>query len=369
MIGLISPAQLRRLGILGMNQRNIGYIGTHNPRKHYQLVDNKLKTKAAAQLQGIPVPELYGVIEHQFQVAKIDRLLAGRDGFAIKPVQGSGGKGILVAVARRDHGFVGGSGAEIDLGAIRRHLSNILAGLHSLGGRNDSAMIEALIDFDPYLKRYSYEGVPDIRVIVYHGVPVMAMIRCATHASRGKANLHQGAVGVGIDIGSGRSICAVIHNHIVTQHPDTGAGFQDLQVPQWPQVLDLAARCAEISGLGYLGADVVLDRERGPMLLELNARPGLAIQVANQCGLRHRLREAQCIAQQAANHDERIALARARFAVAERRLASAPRESAPQRSRATSQGGSVHAQTGTGTGAIQGSERSAEREGPAADRP
>jgi hypothetical protein len=43
------------------------------------------------------------------------------------------------------------------------------------------------------------------------------------------------------------------------------------------------------TGLGYIGADVVLDARRGPMVLELNARPGLAIQLANRAGLMPRL--------------------------------------------------------------------------------
>ena len=37
--------------------------------------------------------------------------------------------------------------------------------------------------------------------------------------------------------------------------------------------------------MGYLGVDIVLDRKQGPMLLEANARPGLAIQIANGQGL------------------------------------------------------------------------------------
>ncbi|AGA90365.1 alpha-L-glutamate ligase-related protein [Thioflavicoccus mobilis 8321] len=316
MIRFISPAQLRRLGIIGMNRRNVGYVGRCNPRKNYPLVDNKLKTKAAAQRMAIPVPALYGVIDHQYQVNRIDSLLESLAGFVIKPVQGSGGKGILVVSGRREGSFVQPSGRSIAVEEVRRHLSNILAGLHSLGGRNDCAMIEALIDFAPYFRDYSHQGVPDIRVIVYRGVPVMAMLRCATSASGGKANLHQGAVGIGIDIGSGRSICAVQHNRIIERHPDTGAAFDRLVVPHWPEILDLAGRCADMSGLGYLGADIVLDRQRGPMLLELNARPGLAIQVANRTGLQHRLLEADRINRETNDHGEKLRLARQRFAVA-----------------------------------------------------
>lgn len=310
---LVSPRLLRAKGILGMNQRNIGYIGRHNPRRNYQLVDNKLLTKQAALDRGIPVPELFGVVDYQFQVSRVVDQLVGHDAFVIKPVQGSGGKGILVVTSRRDDVFVKASGAEVDVAGLGRHVSNILAGLHSLGGRNDRAMIEALIDFDPVLADYSCEGVPDVRVIVYHGVPVMAMIRCATHASDGKANLHQGAVGVGIDIATGRTIAAVQHGRLVTEHPDTGACFRSLKVPNWPGILELASGCAEMCGLGYLGADIVLDRQRGPMLLELNARPGLAIQVANQEGLLHRLAIADEIAETASDQAQRIALARERF--------------------------------------------------------
>ena len=177
-------------------------------------------------------------------------------------------------------------------------------------------MIEALIDFDPVLKDYSFEGVPDIRVIVFRGVPVMAMMRCATHSSDGKANLHQGAVGVGIDIGTGQSICAVQHNRIVSQHPDTGISFNQLKIPHWQQVLELAASCASMTGLDYLGADIVLDKQAGVMLLELNARPGLAIQVANQAGLRHRLAAATKIAELTDNQAEKITLARQQFSCA-----------------------------------------------------
>ena len=314
MAKLISPFELRDLGILGMNARNISYIGRYNQRKNYRLVDNKLETKSAALSRGIPVPQLYGTIEYQFQIKDmLNTLIKGRDSFVIKPAQGSGGKGILVITARDGDRFVKSSGALIDEREVRRHSSNILAGLHSLGGRNDSAMIEALIDFDPVLKDYSFEGVPDIRVIVFRGVPVMAMMRCATHSSDGKANLHQGAVGVGIDIGSGQSICAVQHNRIVTQHPDTKIAFNQLQIPHWQQVLELAASCASMTGLDYLGADIVLDRQSGPMLLELNARPGLAIQVADQVGLRHRLAAAAKIADLTANQIEKISLARQQF--------------------------------------------------------
>ncbi len=314
MISLISPKSLRSLGIVGMNRRNISFIGKHNKRSKYRLVDDKLLTKKIAlEKGGIPVPELYGVVEYLFQINDFLKEIQQRESFVIKPVQGSGGKGILVVTGRDGEAFIKSSGTRIYNSDIRHHITNTLAGLYSLGGRNDRAMVEGLIDFDPLLKQYSHEGVPDIRVIVFKGVPLMAMMRCATHKSDGKANLHQGAVGVGLDIATGHCVSAVQNSVLVTEHPDTGAVFSKLRVPHWDRVIELAASCTALTGLGYIGADVVLDRKSGPMLLELNARPGLAIQVANQAGLIHRMDIAQEIIETTDDPVLRIQLAKSHF--------------------------------------------------------
>ena len=172
MIKLISPKALRTLGILGMNRRNIGLIGNYNQRINYHIADNKLATKSAALDRGIPVPELYGTVEHQFQVPSLDKQIQSLSSFVIKPAQGSGGKGILVIVGREGDRFVKSSGVTISGDEVKRHVSNILAGLYSLAGRNDVAMLEALIDVEPILKDFSVDGVPDIRIIVFRGVPV-----------------------------------------------------------------------------------------------------------------------------------------------------------------------------------------------------
>jgi len=279
-----NPFKLKNLGILGMNKRNIHYIGEENNRKYYPLVDNKLKTKVVAQNAGIAVPKLLGTIERQSQLRRLKEMLDGLDKFVIKPAQGSGGKGILVIVKREGDIFIKPSGQRLALRDVHRDISNILSGLYSLGGKPDVAMIEQLVEFDPIFERYSYEGVPDIRVIIYKGYPAMAMLRCSTKESDGKANLHQGAVGVGIDMASGKALFAVQHDSPVVKHPDTGYDFSELIIPHWQKMITLAASCYDVTHLGYLGVDIVLDKHLGPLILELNARPGLAIQIANQTG-------------------------------------------------------------------------------------
>ena len=285
----LSHRQLKSLGVLGMNSRNIEYVARYNPRHLYPLVDDKLNTKKAAHQAGVSVPKLLGVIDTQRQLRNLSVLVEPLQKFVIKPTRGSGGKGILV-IAGRDFGYyLKSNGSKLQLLDLHRHINNVLSGLYSLGGKPDSAMLEAVIEYDNVFSDYTYEGTPDIRIIVFKGFPIMAMLRCATHASDGRANLHQGAIGVGIDIHNGNSLNAVQHNRPVSAHPDTGKPFAQLQIPHWLQILELAASCYEMTGMGYIGCDIVLDRQQGPVILELNARPGLAIQIASGQGLMQRL--------------------------------------------------------------------------------
>jgi alpha-L-glutamate ligase-like protein len=292
MLGLASPSRLRAMGIVGMNRRNVNYIAPNNPRHLYPRVDDKLLTKQLCAQHGIAVPRLLGVCRYQHHVRELGDFLSDLSEFVIKPAEGSGGKGILVITGRDGDDYVKPSGDTVTLAEIQGHTSNTLSGLYSLGGRNDIALIEDLVDFTDAFEGFSYEGVPDLRVILFMGYPVMAMMRLSTSDSDGKANLHQGAVGVGVDLASGRAMRAVQHSRPVTHHPDTNRLLSELVVPQWQDVLELAARAWEVCELGYLGADIVLDKNLGPLILELNARPGLAIQVANGKGLEPRVKMA-----------------------------------------------------------------------------
>jgi alpha-L-glutamate ligase-like protein len=241
-------------------------------------------------------------------------MLAPYNDFVIKPAQGSGGDGIVVITGRSKQNYRKVSGALLSPGELQHHISNILSGLFSLGGRTDKALIEYRVKFDATFQEITYQGVPDVRIIVLLGVPVMAMVRMPTRMSDGKANLHQGAIGAGIDIATGRTLRAVWRNEVIGEHPDNGNPVTGVQVPHWERLLEIAARSYELTGLGYQGVDLVLDAELGPLLLELNARPGLNIQIANQCGLLARLRQVEAWGKPPRAYPERIAFAREHFA-------------------------------------------------------
>lgn len=277
---------LKARGIMGINQRNGDYILKYNKRKFYPVVDDKIITKMRAIEAGIHVPELYGIIETEHEISKLSEIIAGHNDFVIKPAQGAGGDGIIVIADRFDATrFKTVSGRMISQSEMEYQISSILTGLYSLGGMRDRALIEYRVTPDPIFKSISFEGVPDIRIIVLMGYPVMAMLRLPTRQSNGKANLHQGAIGVGVDLASGVTLKGTWLNEKINKHPDTNNIVSGVQLPDWDNFMRLATQCYELSGLGYIGVDMVLDQQQGPLILELNARPGLNIQIANDAGL------------------------------------------------------------------------------------
>jgi alpha-L-glutamate ligase-like protein len=300
-------------GVLGLNRRNGDYILRFNPRRLYPLVDDKLKTKRLALQAGIAVPDLYGVIETQHDIRLLPEIVREHSAFALKPSHGSAGDGIVVISGRSASRYRTIGGALLDDDYLAHHLSNAINGQFSLGGVQDVVIVEYMVRFSPLFERISYQGVPDIRVIVFRGIPVMAMVRLPTRASMGKANLHQGAVGAGIDLATGVTLQGVIGTEVVAQHPDTMHAISGVKIPDWDTILEISARCYELTGLGYIGVDIVLDKDLGPLVLELNARPGLAIQIANRQGLLRRLQICEQRADFSASVATRIEFAKREF--------------------------------------------------------
>jgi alpha-L-glutamate ligase-like protein len=280
-------------GVLGINQRNGDLVLPLNPRRHFPRVDDKLATKRLAEAAAIPIPRSLGVITYHHQLRDLPHLLDGREQFVLKPARGAQGNGIVVIASVENGAYRKSSGALLSAVEIRQHVSSTISGVFSLRGDVDSCLIEERVVLHPAFADLARFGIPDVRVIVYRGLPIMAMCRLPTIESDGRANLHQGAIGVGIALADGRATHAACRNEPITHHVDTRAPIVGFQVPFWDAVLSLAVRAADMSGLGYLGVDIVIDVAHGPLLLELNARPGLAIQVANNEGLLARLRLAE----------------------------------------------------------------------------
>jgi len=286
MESLIARLRQVRREALGLNRRNQEYLVFLNPPHLVALVDHKLRTKEVLARHQLPVPANFGCYTRQRDLGALARDAQQRAEFVLKPARGAGGEGVVVIVGRRAGRLVKSSGASLRVMDLVAHGADIIAGAFSLSQARDDALLEYRLRPEPTLAAFSPGGIPDVRVVLARGVPVMTMLRLPTIASDSRANLHLGGVGVGIDLGSGRGVHAICRDRAIASHPDTHQPLSSIQVPAWREVLAIAAGSYEAIPLGYCGIDIVIDAQLGPTVLELNARPGLSIQLANHRGLR-----------------------------------------------------------------------------------
>ncbi len=280
---------LGRHEILGMNERNRIHRRYNRGQKKY--ADNKLLTKKILKELEIPAPAVYGIIRKRSDIEKFDFESLPKS-FVLKPARGVKGAGINIYYNRgKDGRWILADKRKHSANDIKSHVYNTLDGQFSFGitPKPSPAVFEERIKMHPIFKPYSYRGIPDIRVIVFKGVPIMAMLRLPTEESEGKANISRGAVGVGIDMARGITTTAIKNGRVIELVPGKNLKLSGIKIPYWTKILRISHQCFRSSGLGYLGVDIIIDRDNGPMVVELNARPGLGIQVANEDGLKERL--------------------------------------------------------------------------------
>lgn len=269
--------------VVGMNRRNLGYVYPNNPRRYFEYANDKVLTKKALETEGLSVPQSFFVIEYFYELQGLEANLRKHSSFVIKPSCGSGGNGIIVISDYVGDVWISVSGKEYTFEDIKKHVSDIIFGVYSFG-IDDGAIIEERIIQDTYISELSPLGLADIRMINYKGSNAKAMLRIATKASDGKANLHQGGIGVAIDMLSGHTFSAQIDRENICLHPDTNTPLLDIKIPHWDQLLILCEEVSKIIPLDYLGIDIALS-DKGPVILEVNARPGIEIQNISNEGM------------------------------------------------------------------------------------
>ena len=306
--------------ILGLNARTQLFAYKYNTKRGKNIADSKIQTARVLKDAGVSGPKIYRKFKTPEDVSEFD--WAGLpDKFALKPSRGMGGEGIVVVKRRlRNKQSLASQSPDkqiwlttnkerVTTEDLKLHTLDILEGAYSMGNVPDVAFIQEYVGRAKAFRRWAYRGTPDIRVIVFNKVPVMAMLRLPTKESGGRANLHQGAVGVGIDIATGITTKAIWHGEQIVFKPGTERKLRGIKIPGWTQVLETAVNAQIVSGLGYAGVDIVLHPERGPMVLELNAQPGLQIQLANMEGLKKRLERVEDLEVADAAHGVMIAKA------------------------------------------------------------
>lgn len=300
--------------ILGLNARFQHFSYPSNSRRAKKNAVSKLAAKKALEARGIPVPKTY------VKFVTLERVYSYAwarlpDSFALKPSRGLGGEGIIVIKKRSREStpenpiWLTIQKKRVTVEDLKLHAIDIIEGAYSAGNVPDTAFAEEYVGRHKAFRRLAYRGTPDIRLIVFNKVPVMAMLRLPTKESGGRANLHQGALGVGVDIATGITTHAIHNGEFIHFKPGTKRKLHGIKIPEWNSILELAVRAQEASELGYVGVDIVLHPEKGPMVLELNAQPGLMIQLANKAGLRKRLERVEDLVVRDGEHGVKIAKA------------------------------------------------------------
>lgn len=272
--------------ILGINERNSSYIYPNNARKNYKYADDKCITKAILEKNDVSCPKTYAVIRKLGEIESIWNTVKTHESLVIKPSKGRGGEGIKILFKKNGKWFQGKR--EISEDMIFSHIANVIYGVYSFG-TSDKAIIEERIISHDFFKGIYEVGVPDLRIIVHKQVVVMAMLRMPTKKSNGKANLHQGGLGIGIDLKNGKLTHVYDGKKYIDAHPDSKLPIKGLALPFWDELLALSIAASQHFPLNYLGVDLVIDQNKGPMIMEVNVRPGLGIQLANKQGLKEAL--------------------------------------------------------------------------------
>ncbi|MBU0974489.1 hypothetical protein KKD03_02200 [Patescibacteria group bacterium] len=295
--------------ILGMNAR---YKYTKkNPYSAKKYGFSKLKTKELLRKYKILTAAVFHTFETLSDLDNINWETIPVP-FVIKPASGSAGKGILVIISKNPDKleWQTSDGVIITDTELNLHIGNILDGEFSTWGSTHRAIVEEMISTHPDLIKYSFKGTPDIRVIVFNSVPVMAMTRIPTKESKGKANLDQGALGLGIDMATGTTTFGVNgKSGIISKFPGTKKNVSGIQIPEWNSILETAVKASEAAGYVFMGADLFIHPDKGPMIVELNGYPGLSIQLCNKAGLKKRLERVEGLEIRDAKHGVKISQA------------------------------------------------------------
>lgn len=295
--------------ILGLNARTQKYTYKYNSRRGKNIADSKIQTARVLRLAKVPYPKIYKKFRRIDDINDFawDSL---PDRFAVKPSRGQGGEGIIVIKRKlKDGGWLTTQKQRIGVDDLKLHILDILEGAYSMGNVPDVAFIQEYVGRAKIFRRWAYRGTPDIRIIVFNSVPVMAMLRLPTRESGGRANLYQGALGVGVDIATGVTTRAIWHEEPIIYKPGTERKLNGIKVPNWTTILRTVVQAQIASTLGYVGVDIVLHPEKGPMVLELNAQPGLKIQLANMLPLKKRLEKIEDLEVRDVDHGVEIAKA------------------------------------------------------------
>lgn len=266
------------------------------------LADDKIKFFEHCSAHGIATANIVALITksdpngstipHVLAPAELEKLLVPGEYF-VKPSNGSHGKGTFsLSVTPSGPRWSGGnSGSFADLA---RYCDAALQFTRAL-------IVQPKLSNHHVIKNITQsKGLSTIRVVTIRKAGQIEVIAGAVRIVVGESdvdNFSHGASGnlvAGVDVESGKMITSIGSKSKtwpamkdVPVHPQSGASIMGVQLPYWPEVLELVKRAhASITGLHTVGWDVAI-LETGPVIVEANWRYDIDIlQVAYKKGFK-----------------------------------------------------------------------------------
>jgi len=151
-------------------------------------------------------------------------------------------------------------------------------------------VVEAFVIQHPELSRLSPDSINTIRIVslssnkksVADNGDNLDIAYAALRIGRNNSvvdNFHSGGMVAAIDMETGKLVtdAADMKGNVFAKHPDTGTQIKGFEIPYFNEAIDMVKEAIRKNKIeGYLGWDVAIS-ETGPVLIEVNARPGVVL--------------------------------------------------------------------------------------------
>ncbi len=247
------------------------------------LVNDKYLFHCFCRYHGIPVPELHGMFTGGLPEGDDPRLAKimhekDLDTAILKPRHGVQGRGICFACRN-------GRGIDLKPAVPRKAPSRGKASTPA-----GDYIVQEVIGQHPEMERINPCCLNTIRVITFltrdNEVEFLAAMLRTSSNRTAVDNFSLGGIVVGVDIETGRlkrfGFKKSPHETQLKAHPLTGTVFEDLRVPHWTEVKEMAAKAQKVfAELKAIGWDLAV-RPTGPVMIEGNIEWGTTgIQATN----------------------------------------------------------------------------------------
>ncbi len=252
----------------------------HSYKDYGIFSDDKIVTAAMLQAYDVAQPKLlFSYEKEQFfnpanarvAAAEINAIIEASQSLKIflKPSFGSGGKGILV-FEKKEGKYVNSNNEPLNADFFIRELKGAFY------------FVQQGLVHSAEMSRIYPNSINTFRIVTEYKNGEAKILFAIFRMGQGGKNLDNASSGglylkVDIDTGMMSDHALSFSRDIYTTHPDTGFTFKGAQLECWEEIKSFVLLTAKkFRKLRYIGWDVAFTNE-GPVVIEINKRPGVGI--------------------------------------------------------------------------------------------